>query len=50
MATGCEAVLALEPSLDGAFKTGRKGGSIYRVAFEGRAAHAGLEPGSAATR
>lgn len=44
VATGCEAVLVLEPSLDGALKTVRKGGSFYRVAFEGRAAHAGLEP------
>ncbi|CUR55741.1 Acetylornithine deacetylase/succinyldiaminopimelate desuccinylase-like deacylase [metagenome] len=44
VARGCSAVLVLEPSLEGALKTGRKGGSIYRVGFEGRAAHAGLEP------
>jgi glutamate carboxypeptidase len=37
-------VLVLEPSLDGALKIARRGGSIYRVAFTGRAAHAGLEP------
>lgn len=38
------AVLVLEPSLDGAVKTARKGGSIYQVDIIGRAAHAGLEP------
>jgi glutamate carboxypeptidase len=38
------AVLVLEPSLDGALKTGRKGGSFYHLEFKGRAAHAGLEP------
>lgn len=37
-------VLVLEPSLDGALKTARRGGSIYRLDVEGRAAHAGLEP------
>lgn len=37
-------VLVLEPSLDGALKIARRGGSIYRVSFAGRAAHAGLEP------
>lgn len=40
----CGAVLVLEPSLDGAVKTARRGGSIYRVEVHGRAAHAGLEP------
>jgi glutamate carboxypeptidase len=44
VAAECAAVLVLEPSLDGALKTGRKGGSFYRIAFGGRAAHAGLEP------
>ncbi|MFC4947963.1 M20/M25/M40 family metallo-hydrolase [Pseudonocardia sp. GCM10023141] len=44
VAAGCTAVLVLEPSLDGAVKTARKGGSIYRVDITGRAAHAGLEP------
>lgn len=37
-------VLVLEPSLDGALKIARRGGSIYRIGFTGRAAHAGLEP------
>lgn len=44
VAADCAAVLVLEPSLDGAVKTARKGGSIYRVDIAGRAAHAGLEP------
>ncbi len=37
-------VLVLEPSLDGAAKVARKGCGVFRVAFRGRAAHAGLEP------
>jgi glutamate carboxypeptidase len=37
-------VLVLEPSLDGAAKIARKGPGSFRVAFTGRAAHAGLEP------
>jgi glutamate carboxypeptidase len=41
-----DAVLVLEPSLDGALKTTRKGGSIYQFEIRGRAAHAGLEPES----
>lgn len=44
IAAGCRAVLVLEPSLDGALKTGRKGAALYRVGFTGRAAHAGIEP------
>jgi glutamate carboxypeptidase len=44
LASGATAVLVLEPSLDGAFKTSRKGGSIYDLVFSGVAAHAGLEP------
>ncbi|GGR27475.1 glutamate carboxypeptidase [Agromyces mediolanus] len=40
----CGTVLVLEPSLDGAVKTARRGGSIYRIEVHGRAAHAGLEP------
>ena len=40
----CEAVLVLEPSLDGALKTSRKGTSWYQLTFTGRAAHAGLDP------
>jgi len=39
-----EAVLVLEPSVDGALKTARKGTSWYTLEFEGRAAHAGLDP------
>jgi glutamate carboxypeptidase len=39
-----DAVLLLEPSMGGAVKTTRKGGSFYRIDFLGRAAHAGLEP------
>lgn len=39
-----EAVLVLEPSLDGALKTARKGAGLYQLAITGRAAHAGLEP------
>jgi glutamate carboxypeptidase len=42
--TRAEAVLVLEPSIDGALKTARKGTSWYTVEFEGRAAHAGLDP------
>lgn len=38
------ATLVPEPSLDGGLKTERKGGGIYQVRFEGREAHAGLEP------
>ncbi|MGW6522844.1 M20/M25/M40 family metallo-hydrolase [Streptomyces sp. NPDC054962] len=45
VARDCAAVLVLEPSLDGALKTARKGAAMYRVAVKGRAAHAGLEPG-----
>lgn len=37
-------VLVLEPSLDGALKIARRGGSIYALKITGRAAHAGLEP------
>jgi glutamate carboxypeptidase len=39
-----EAVLVLEPSIDGALKTARKGTSWYAVDLTGRAAHAGLDP------
>lgn len=44
VAADCAAVLVLEPSLDGAVKTARKGGAFYRLDIAGRAAHAGLEP------
>lgn len=43
-ASRAEAVLVMEPSLDGAVKIARRGGSIYRLVAEGVAAHAGLEP------
>lgn len=39
-----EAVLVLEPSLDGGLKTARKGTSWYEIDLIGRAAHAGLDP------
>ncbi len=38
------AALVAEPSLDGAVKVARKGAGTFHVAFEGRAAHAGLDP------
>jgi glutamate carboxypeptidase len=38
------AVLVLEPSLDGALKTARKGVGRFRVHVTGRPAHAGLDP------
>jgi glutamate carboxypeptidase len=44
-ALAASAALVLEPSADGgAFKTERKGVSLYDVQVTGRAAHAGLEP------
>lgn len=39
-----EAVLVLEPSIDGALKVARKGNAFYRAVFRGKAAHAGLDP------
>jgi len=39
-----EAVLVLEPSVEGALKNRRKGTSWYRMELAGRAAHAGLDP------
>jgi glutamate carboxypeptidase len=38
------AVLVLEPSLDGALKTARKGVGRFRVRVAGRPSHAGLNP------
>jgi len=38
------AVFVLEPGVDGALKTERKGVSMYELVISGRAAHAGLEP------
>lgn len=43
-ARGLDAILVLEPSMDGALKTGRKGVSSYRLTVHGRASHAGLDP------
>jgi glutamate carboxypeptidase len=43
-ARGARAALVLEPSVDGALKTARKGVGFYRLDVTGRAAHAGLEP------
>jgi glutamate carboxypeptidase len=43
-ARAVEAVLVLEPSLDGSLKTERKGAGLYSLRVAGRAAHAGLEP------
>ena len=42
--TNAKAVIVLEPSLDGALKTRRKGTSNYLVRFHGVASHAGLDP------
>jgi glutamate carboxypeptidase len=39
-----DAVLVLEPSIEGELKTARKGTSWYVVQITGRAAHAGLDP------
>jgi glutamate carboxypeptidase len=43
-ARGARAALVLEPPVDGALKTARKGVGFYDFAVTGRAAHAGLEP------
>jgi glutamate carboxypeptidase len=43
-AQGLDATLVLEPSIDGALKTGRKGVSNYVLHVQGRASHAGLDP------
>ena len=43
-ASRSRAVLVLEPSVEGAPKTARKGVSMYRLLVHGRASHAGLEP------
>jgi len=40
------AVLVLEPSLDGALKTARKGVGKFYIHVTGRPSHAGLDPGS----
>jgi glutamate carboxypeptidase len=43
-ARGAQAALVLEPGVDGALKTARKGVGMYRLKVFGRSAHAGLEP------
>lgn len=43
-ARGARAALVLEPSVDAAVKTARKGVGMYRLDITGRSAHAGLEP------
>lgn len=43
-AARAQAVFVLEPSVEGALKSSRKGTSWYEVDIIGRAAHAGLEP------
>lgn len=43
-AAAAEAVLVLEPSVDGALKTARHGVTLQRLTVHGRAAHAGLDP------
>ncbi|MFJ6572517.1 M20/M25/M40 family metallo-hydrolase [Streptomyces sp. NPDC091292] len=43
-ARDCAAVLVLEPADGDAAKVARKGAGFYRLAVDGRAAHAGLEP------
>ena len=43
-AGGARAALVVEPSFEGALKTERKGGALYRLEVVGRAAHAGLSP------
>ena len=40
------AVLVLEPSLNGALKTARKGVGRFEIVIRGHAAHAGVEPGA----
>lgn len=42
--TNAQTVFVLEPSLDGALKIARKGTSWYTLQFQGKAAHAGLDP------
>ncbi|MEZ0114994.1 glutamate carboxypeptidase [Catenulispora sp. EB89] len=43
-AADCSAVLVLEPGEGDAAKVARKGVGLYRIAVQGRASHAGLEP------
>jgi glutamate carboxypeptidase len=45
-ARAADMVLVLEPSLDGALKTARRGSGRFTISIHGRAAHAGLDPSS----
>ncbi len=47
--TAAVALVLESPLPGGALKTARKGAAIYRVEIEGRAAHAGIEPGAGAS-
>jgi glutamate carboxypeptidase len=49
VASGADATLVLEPSVDGAVKTGRKGGGIFAVTATGVESHAGLNPEAGAS-
>lgn len=50
LSTGAAAALVLEAPLPGGvLKTARKGTAGYRLTIEGRAAHAGIEPGKGAS-
>jgi glutamate carboxypeptidase len=43
-APSADIICVLEPSVDGRLKTARKGQGRFRIAVEGHAAHAGLDP------
>lgn len=45
-ARAARGVLVLEPSLNGALKTARKGVGRFEIVIRGRAAHAGVDPGA----
>ncbi len=49
LARSHQCVYVLEPSLDGAAKTARKGTGVFQIGLRGRAAHAGLEPDAGAS-
>jgi glutamate carboxypeptidase len=49
VASEADATLVLEPSVDGAVKTGRKGGGIFAVTATGIESHAGLNPAAGAS-
>ena len=45
-ARGASVAFVLEPSLDGALKTARRGSGRFTISVRGRAAHSGLDPGA----